>query len=290
MRCSFFYLAIFAQLALSQDYKDHRTTKDCVGWTSVDNATEETCEATLRRYNLEPVRFHNWNPSVGLDCKPWVEGRSYCVLTNATVWDSVNESTTTLTYGGGQTFELPLPAMTTDKDGWTIPVTRSDAPVRTTSTRAPIPSPATWKDMGCFVDTLVENWDIPIREWGWIMDFRFLPTVDNETLETCKQKCWEISYPVAGVKGGNECWCGDRNNGTLAEDQGACDMPCAGDQSVICGGRNWTSIWEAEGYVQSTAAATATEPSLRAGSTLSTGATATASSGANKAAVMPWKW
>ncbi|KAJ4988205.1 WSC domain protein [Stagonosporopsis vannaccii] len=303
MRCTVLPLAALVSGSFAQSFfYDQRTTTDCIAWDDIGNATERTCEEVLRYWSLEPVRFHNWNPSVGLDCAPWFSNTSYCVLTNATVWDTVNSSTLTSTVNGYQTVELTLAALTTDKDGWTIPVTRPDAPVRTTSTRAPIPSPATWKHTGCFVDTFNDDWDLPVSEWEWILDYRFVPNTADETPDSCKQKCWEIAYPVAGVKGGNECFCGDRNNGTRAQDQSECNTPCGGDAQVMCGGTNRTSVWEAEGYVQSTAAAaaataaTATGAGAGAGAgagsasrTDASGATATASSGARRNAAMFWR-
>lgn len=298
MRHIILSVAALVSPTLAQYFRDPRTTTECVFWDEVDNAAERSCESFLRYWNLEPERFHNWNPSVGLDCKPWYDERSYCVQTNATIWDAVNGTTWTAETDYA-TLTFTLPSLTTDKDGWTIPVTRTDAPARTTSSRAPVPSPATWKDKGCFVDTFNEDYNLPPSEWAWILDFRFVPKVADETLETCKQKCWEIAYPVAGVKGGNECFCGDRNNGTLAQDQGACDMPCVGDASVICGGRNHTSVWEAEAYIQSTAAAaTGTGSTAGTGSgagagsasrTDATGATVTASSGARRNVGMFWR-
>lgn len=277
-----------------------RTPTDCIVWHDIGNATDQSCEDVLHYWNLEPVRFHNWNPSVGLDCTPWHDRRSYCVLTNTTVWDSINGTTSTLTIDNTHPYTVTFPVFTTDSAGWTIPATRTDAPARTTRTRAPVPSPALWTDKGCFIDTWNDDYDIPVAEWNWILDFRFAPKEANETLASCKQKCWEMAWPVAGVKGGNECFCGDRNNGTLAGDQGECNVPCEGDAGVICGGVNRTTVWEAEEYIASTAAAAAAgsatvgegvgEGDGSASRTGGSAATATASSGAARNAGMFWRW
>ncbi|KAH6614805.1 hypothetical protein C7974DRAFT_475267 [Boeremia exigua] len=265
MRCSvFIFFAALAQSALGQrGFGDPRETTDCIAWFEVQDETEQTCEWTLRKYALDPERFSAWNPSVGLDCKPWYRGR-YCIMTNNYLADSVNTTTLYRSDPLEGTFTVAFPALTTNKDGWEIPVTRSDAPARTYSTRAPIPSPSTWTDKGCFID---DKSSLKIRqnESAWILDFLTFPGLGgrpDETLDTCKQQCWEIKFPIAGVKEGNLCFCGDRNNGTLAEDQGECNTPCAGDASVMCGGTNRTSVWEAEDYVQSTAAGVFRVPSV----------------------------
>lgn len=299
MQCSILIsLIALGQSTLGQslvDLRDPRETKDCIGWFHVQDVTVQTCEWTLRKHELDLERFRAWNPSVGLDCKPWI-AMNYCVLTNSYLADSVN--TTTL-YKSDQhegTFAIGLPALTTDEDGWTIPVTRSDAPSRTYSTRAPIPSPSTWTDKGCFIDEK-SSLKIPQNESVWILEFYsfrgLLGGRSDETLDTCKQLCWELKYPIAGVKDGGICFCGDRNIGTLAKDQGECNTPCAGDASVMCGGTNRTNVWEAEGYVQSTAAAGATtgpeignEPASR---TDGSEAAETMTSGARRNAPMFWQ-
>ncbi|KAF3007726.1 hypothetical protein E8E13_009771 [Curvularia kusanoi] len=286
-------LTVLAHHASSQRYQyDQRTTPDCVLWADIDDSTTQTCESTLRDWSLEPVRFRAWNPSVGTDCTPWFNQTSYCVVTTAEIEDSVNYTTSTDT-SAGYTLALPLPSMTTDSAGWRIPVTRSDAPARTTSTRAPIPSPSTWTDTGCYVDTFNDDDNLPPAEWVWILDFRFRPVNPFETVESCKFKCWQIQYPIAGLKGRDECYCGDRNNGTLAADQGECNMPCGGDKSVMCGGTERTRVFEAKGYDKAggdASASTRATTSLRGASTgvteTGTGVHSTPSSGAVRKAAL----
>ncbi|OBT71452.1 hypothetical protein VF21_10606 [Pseudogymnoascus sp. 05NY08] len=55
---------------------DQNTTADCITW--YDNDFQQTCEEVRDDWNITPEIFHKWNPSVGLDCKPW-EYQSYCV-------------------------------------------------------------------------------------------------------------------------------------------------------------------------------------------------------------------
>ena len=63
---------------------DYRAAPDCIGWADIEDSTVDTCNATREYYHIDPARFRAWNPSVGLDCTPWSNQTSYCVLTNAT--------------------------------------------------------------------------------------------------------------------------------------------------------------------------------------------------------------
>jgi hypothetical protein len=275
-------LAALTHHVFSQNLQyDERTTKDCVGWIDVYDSSIDTCESTLREYSLEPKRFHAWNPSVGLDCTPWFNLTSYCIVTNETVEDSVYYTTLSISdYRPG----LPLASMTTDSEGWRIPVTKSDATPRTTSTMVPIPSPSTWKYMGCYVD----NWndgENGIRTW--ILDFRWLPRDPEETVDKCKEKCHKIQYRIAGLKLGNECWCGNSNNGTLADDQNECNIPCGDDAEVMCGGTQRTNVFGAveneEGSSNaSTGITTSGTNGGSAARTSAAGVKATATSGARR--------
>jgi hypothetical protein len=258
---------------------DERTTKDCIEWADIRDSSVDTCESTLRYWGLEPERFHAWNPSVGLDCTPWFNQSSYCVLTNETLNNDVFYTTLSVSdYAPG----LPLASMTTNSQGWRIPVTKSDATFQTTSTRAPIPSPSTWKDMECYVDNWNDEVDNGVRTW--ILDFRWLPRDPEETVDKCKEKCHKIQYPIAGLKLGNECFCGDRNNGTLAENQSECNIPCVGDAKVMCGGTQRQNVFAAasKGEASSSLMTASGTNGGFAERTSAAGATATASSGASR--------
>ncbi|KAF2625263.1 hypothetical protein BU25DRAFT_117754 [Macroventuria anomochaeta] len=270
---------------LSQNLQyDPRTAKDCVGWFDVEDSSKDTCESTLRYFGINPTQFHAWNPSVGLDCQPWFNW-SYCVITNETLENSVYY--TTLSNG------LPLASMTTDSEGWRVPVTKSDATTRTTSTPSPIPSPSSWKDIGCYVDNWNDEVDNGVR--SWILDMRY-GRDPEETVSKCKDKCYHVGYKIAGVKGGDECWCGNANNGTLAEDQKDCNMPCAGDAKTICGGKQRISVFGAgentegssSGSISSATTASGTSSDSAARTSIA-GETATASSGARRNIAMLWR-
>ena len=289
----FLAVAALARTAVSQQYGyDERTTKDCVAWADVKDASVDTCEKSLRYWNVEPKRFHAWNPLVGLDCKPWFNYMSYCIMTQAMLEDSVNYTTTTISEQGGYEYTLPLISMTTDADGWTIPVTRSDAPARTTSTIAPIASPSTWKEMGCYINNFNDGSNGKDFVWEWALTFRYVPRDPEETVDKCKEKCYHVQYKMAGLKDGTECWCGDQVNttvSTLAENQNDCNTPCGGDPKVICGGTQRMNVFAAQGSAGNSIG-TGTAATASTTNSGSAGPTTTASSGARRNAEIFWRW
>ncbi|KAF3031444.1 hypothetical protein E8E12_001935, partial [Didymella heteroderae] len=160
---------------------DPRSAQDCVHWADIEDISVDTCEKTMRDWNIEPKRFNAWNPSVGLDCKPWFNHTSYCVLTQETIDNSVNYTTSVYT-NVYVTESIPLPSYTTDSDGWRIPLTRSDPVTRAYTTIPPVPSPRTWKETGCYIDL----WDDNLENGGnatWNLPFRFVPRDTEETVD-----------------------------------------------------------------------------------------------------------
>ncbi|KAJ4302590.1 hypothetical protein N0V88_002740 [Collariella sp. IMI 366227] len=158
-----------------------------------------------------PAEFSRWNPSVGLDCKPWYDWNSYCVIT----WTKVNE-------------------------------TRSSTTTTTTTTRstttAPTlgPSPTAWTDMGCYI----EDPKLPI------LDVNFNPNGDPSlSIPKCWQTCYRRFYGYAGVQNGNQCWCGSYVGGEWAANQTDCNSPCTGNPSTFCGGPKLIRIFKAEDNV-----------------------------------------
>jgi hypothetical protein len=271
--------AALVRHAVSQQFgADPRSAQDCVMWADIEDASVDTCEKTLRYWSAEPKRFHAWNPSVGLDCKPWTSQTSYCVLTQETVDNNVNYTTSVLK-DAYITESIPLPSYTTDSDGWQIPLTRSDPVTRAYTTIPPVPSPSTWKEIGCYIDL----WDDDnyVENVTWNMPYRYRPADSAETVDKCKQKCWDIEYKMAGLKLGNECWCGDRTNATLAEDQSECDLACAGDAKAKCGGTQRMNVWAAEALTGGALTAASGVGGSATGMNAA-GATATASSGARQ--------
>ncbi|CEJ87113.1 hypothetical protein VHEMI04307 [[Torrubiella] hemipterigena] len=55
---------------------DPNTISSCAYWFDNDDGTP--CETVRRRWEVSPETFHEWNPSVTVDCKNW-NYWSYCV-------------------------------------------------------------------------------------------------------------------------------------------------------------------------------------------------------------------
>lgn len=50
--------------------------------------------------------------------------------------------------------------------------------------------------------------------------------------------CSAIGGDTFGLQNGYECWCGDsRDDEVGSYGRTDCDMPCSGDATVTCGGR-----------------------------------------------------
>lgn len=65
-------------------------------------------------------------------------------------------------------------------------------------------------------------------------------TSDDTTIETCVDFCDNARWQYAGVSYGRECYCADAlfNSASLDKPSSACTMPCAANNSTICGGGN----------------------------------------------------
>ncbi|KAI0882844.1 uncharacterized protein GGS22DRAFT_195564 [Annulohypoxylon maeteangense] len=226
---------------------DPDTAKDCVDW--YNNSEGESCEDVRSLFGITPAEFHEWNPSVGLDCQPW-DYQSYCIVT----LEKINNTITTTTSSSSTTT------------------------VSSTSVFTPGPSPTTWTDMGCYV----EDSALPILEKN------LSPEGGDSALTVlkCEDACYLKAYSFAGVQEGNQCWCGSYVGGEWASNQTLCNTPCAGDSKVFCGGKGLVNVFKAE---QNAASTTATTTSGGASSTTSaTGSTIseTQSSGAIKRLAM----
>ncbi|KAI8722845.1 WSC domain-containing protein [Fusarium sp. LHS14.1] len=57
---------------------DRNTIHSCLEW--YDNDEGKTCEQVRDYFKITPEQFFEWNPSIGLDCKPW-KLQSYCIVT-----------------------------------------------------------------------------------------------------------------------------------------------------------------------------------------------------------------
>lgn len=60
----------------------------------------------------------------------------------------------------------------------------------------------------------------------------------------------DAPYKYFGLEFGRECHCGNTFNHPLEIENGECDVPCAGDNTQACGGRNRMNVFENEDYVE----------------------------------------
>ncbi|KAK5651471.1 hypothetical protein OQA88_12478 [Cercophora sp. LCS_1] len=59
---------------------DPATAPDCIEW---HNKIDTPCTELLAYWNIPISEFRAWNPSVGLDCTPFNEMQSYCIMTKS---------------------------------------------------------------------------------------------------------------------------------------------------------------------------------------------------------------
>ena len=183
---------------------DPETVKDCIEW--YNNGFDVPCEDVRKSFGISPQLFHEWNPMVGLDCKPW-DFQSYCVLTQE-YWDS-------------------------------RPISTSSSVISTTTTTAftLAPSPTSWIDKGCYV----EDPTLPLLDRNMSPNGDASLTIPN-----CKNSCYRHAYEIVGVQEGNQCWCGTYIGGLWAKNQTDCNIPCTGDKTTNCGGKGLLNIFRAE--------------------------------------------
>ncbi|KAI0870637.1 hypothetical protein GGS24DRAFT_474624 [Hypoxylon argillaceum] len=183
---------------------DPATISTCIEW--FNNGGSDTCEYVRTLFDITPQLFHAWNPSVGLDCTPW-DYQSYCILTKERF--------------------ASLTAMQT-----TAPATTTTV---TSATHAP--SPTTWQALGCYID---DDASFPVLE-------KQVRSADSDlTIGECEDACWQASNRTvlyAGVKQGNQCWCGSFVGGQTARNQTDCNVPCTGNKVAICGGTDRIGVF-----------------------------------------------
>ncbi|EJU03323.1 WSC-domain-containing protein, partial [Dacryopinax primogenitus] len=56
------------------------------------------------------------------------------------------------------------------------------------------------------------------------------------TANLCANLCSTQGFSLAGLEAGDACFCGDELEGATATDPSNCNIPCAGDDTEICGG------------------------------------------------------
>ncbi|KAL2073759.1 hypothetical protein VTL71DRAFT_11085 [Oculimacula yallundae] len=250
-------LAIFSRKGSCTDYPllphDPTTTSDCADW--FNNNDDKTCQWVRDYFRATPEEFKRWNPSIGLDCEPWYNWTSYCIIT----WTKWNSTQTTMT--STRTSTLPT----------------STAPVLG-------PSPAAWTNMGCYV----EDAKLPI------LDINFNPSGDASlSIPKCWQTCYQGFYKYAGVQNGNQCWCGSYIGGEWTSNQADCNSPCTGNTTTFCGGPSLIQIFKAEANVPavSTATSAGKAKSSKAEASVPVVSTATSASMAKstKISLLAWR-
>lgn len=189
---------------------DPATIASCVAW--FDNSGDESCEEVRDTFGISAENFHEWNPSVGVDCKGW-RFQSYCVLTK----DLLRSATTTTS-------------------------TSTEAPTRTSTTSTLGPSPTLWEALGCYLDdTEPSTLDVLISKDGGDTDL---------TVSKCQDACYLASPKYygglfVGVEEGNQCWCSDFVGNEQAEDSTDCNLRCSGNKTETCGGKGRINVFEA---------------------------------------------
>ncbi|KAH5773095.1 hypothetical protein HBI88_117870 [Parastagonospora nodorum] len=186
---------------------DPDTVKDCVEW--YNNADGESCEYVRNYFTITPEQFHEWNPSVSLDCTPW-GWQSYCIVT-----------------------QRRLDSLTT--------TTISSTPTTTTTTSATsasslAPSPTAWEPLGCYAQN-------PERS---ILEQNMSPNGDASlSISACKNSCYLQAFTFAGTQEGNQCWCSNYVAGEWAKNSSDCNLPCSGNKAEVCGGKQVVNVFEA---------------------------------------------
>lgn len=220
--------APFADASFWPSYNwDPATISTCTTW--MDPFFNQSCAEFRSYWGFTPEQFHEFNPSIGVDCSGW-DGElmtSYCVADEA------------------RDDQLYATAAFTESLLWET-MTRIPMAQRTpTATIAgmAIPSPATWFSPGCWKHDPEHM--LLLGKQPSLID-------DKMTWAKCKARCWELVPQVlitrAGIRNGNECWCGTTEmvyNGQMADfmaDSEKCNVPCAGDQAHHCGGKDHVEI------------------------------------------------
>ncbi|KAI0400701.1 hypothetical protein F4802DRAFT_583692 [Xylaria palmicola] len=183
---------------------DPDTISTCVEW--FDESDTESCEYVRNLFGISPELFHTWNPSVGLDCTPWLD-QSYRILDQDRLSSFLATHTTTHA-------------------------------TTTTTTTTHVPSPTAWQQLGCYVDDDASS---------SVLETQVSSADSALTIAECETACWQASNETvlyAGVKEGNQCWCGSFVAGQGNWGEAECNTPCTGDKSAVCGGKDRLAVFE----------------------------------------------
>jgi hypothetical protein len=122
------------------------------------------------------------------------------------------------------------------KTNGSLPTTTLATTSTTSTTTVSVPTniPTGWNYDGCFVD----NPNARIVQY-------VQPDNQQLTVASCIATCAGLSYTVAAMEWGVQCFCGNMivNAGSLAANQADCSMACAGNAAQKCGASNRMSIY-----------------------------------------------
>ncbi|KAE9374286.1 WSC-domain-containing protein [Stipitochalara longipes BDJ] len=89
----------------------------------------------------------------------------------------------------------------------------------------------TWGSLGCYTITGNKAVLTQVNTHGELL-----------TPESCQTACIDLGFTMAGTEKGTECWCG--NIFKTGSPSHACNSPCSGDSSQMCGGNNRINLYE----------------------------------------------
>jgi hypothetical protein len=119
-----------------------------------------------------------------------------------------------------------------------------------------LPIPPTYNEctlLGCYTD-VVSARTLPVEVDGGNT---------NMDPNVCTAACIAAGYRYSGVEYGRECFCGNtiENMGSLAPDGNEqCNMPCAGNPALTCGGKDRLDLYDCAYTPPVTATTSAPEP------------------------------
>ncbi|KAK5651232.1 hypothetical protein OQA88_12696 [Cercophora sp. LCS_1] len=111
--------------------------------------------------------------------------------------------------------------------------TDPSSPTATSETIPSATSVGIWTPLGCYAQSPLDHQITTVS--GTFM-----------SIGLCTHTCALSNFPFAGLRRGNECWCGTDLDGTLAEDQSDCNLPCPGYALDKCGGLEAMNIFQGE--------------------------------------------
>lgn len=108
----------------------------------------------------------------------------------------------------------------------------------------------------------------------------FEPTSDNIVfVRSCVDTCLQKGFLYAGVEYGEECYCGNTiQNSNTPTSPSACNMPCTGNKTELCGGSNAINLYKANSGSGASSSTGPTNSPTSTSNTVSTTSTMTSSS------------